>query len=304
MDFSEQEPSKQWAALKFRGQAIAEVWFKPEGEPNGLVFRIPASSFEVDGVAERLTIDILLKSVGIVSDKVDSWHYGSDTDSASGEENLELGSPLPKPADDANYLEVCVRLKPPQQTSTAEGNQEPAFDAAKWRDFEARWKTILGLEAAVDVIRKDIESLRVQLELAWKQNLTAEEKVHALAADLALWNKAKNRAHFTLPKATDFIRRATWAEGDPERKRLGEIFKNPIDNQSSLPPANEADQELEAVRKERQVMTQMGTAVAQECKSVLMEVQGCLRRLQVNAAIRASKKKGGTGAKGKSLWQN
>jgi hypothetical protein len=33
MKFSEQPPSEQWAALKYRGEKLAEVWFKPEGEP-------------------------------------------------------------------------------------------------------------------------------------------------------------------------------------------------------------------------------------------------------------------------------
>jgi hypothetical protein len=40
--------------------------------------------------------------------------------------------------------------------------------------------------------------------------------------------------------------------------------------------------------------------VYQECRAVSADVQGALRRLQTNAAVRASKKKGGTGAKGKS----
>jgi hypothetical protein len=299
VNFSEQMPSKQWAVLTFRGERIAEVWFKPEGEPMGLVFRIPQSSFQIDAVAQRLTAETLLKSVGIEPDDVESWLYGSESD--SGVENSELQGPLPAPPSEASWLEVRVRLKTASEEPAPEGNHQPEFDTAKWYELEARWKTILGLEAAVEVSRKSMEDLRAQLDYESKRNLTAEDKVHALSADVTLWNKAKNRAHFTLPKVSDFIHRATWASTTPERKKLGEIFKNPLEDQTALPPLEQVDQELEVLRKDRQIMSQQGVTVCQECKSVLADVQGCVRRLQVNAAVRASKKRGGTGAKGKSL---
>src|SRR6516162_7330900 len=50
VSFFEQPPSNQWAALTFRGERIAEVWFKPDGEPFALVFRIPQSSFQIPGI--------------------------------------------------------------------------------------------------------------------------------------------------------------------------------------------------------------------------------------------------------------
>src|SRR5262249_22958622 len=46
VNFSEQPPSKQWAALKYRGEKIAEVWFKPEDNPFALTIRIPQKSFQ------------------------------------------------------------------------------------------------------------------------------------------------------------------------------------------------------------------------------------------------------------------
>ena len=52
MKFSEQPPSKQWAALKYRGEKFAEVWFKPEGQPLVLAFRIPRGSFQIPGIGE------------------------------------------------------------------------------------------------------------------------------------------------------------------------------------------------------------------------------------------------------------
>ena len=75
MNFSEQPPSKQWAALKFRGEKIAEVWFKPEGEPFALTFRIPQASFQIPGMGQRLTTENLLKAVGLATEEVESWRH-------------------------------------------------------------------------------------------------------------------------------------------------------------------------------------------------------------------------------------
>ncbi len=125
--------------------------------------------------------------------------------------------------------------------------------------------------------------------------------MNALAADMAQWNKAKSRAHYALPKANEFIHRATWADGTPERKRLGEIFKNPVASQTSLPPAREVMEELEMLRKDRQVLAGKGAAVLQECKAIAADIQAALRRLQSNAAARASEKKGGMVPKSKSF---
>ena len=58
---------------------------------------------------------------------------------------------------------------------------------------------------------------------------------------------------------------------------------------------------LGILRKDRQVLSGQGQTVYQECKAISADVQGALRRLQSNAATRASQKKGGTGAKGKSF---
>jgi hypothetical protein len=118
---------------------------------------------------------------------------------------------------------------------------------------------------------------------------------------MAQWNKAKNRAHFALPKASEFIHRATWAAGAAERKRLGEIFKDPIDHQSDLPKAHDMLQALEYLRKDRQVLSAQGAAVFQECKAISADVQAALRRLRSNAATRAANKKGGISARGKTF---
>src|SRR5258707_5667614 len=104
--------------------------------------------------------------------------------------------------------------------------------------------------------------------------LPADEKVYALAADVAQWTKAKSRAHYALPKGSEFIHRATWAAGTPERKRLGEVFKNPVGTQASLPQADEVLQELEMLRKDRQVLSAKGVTVYQECKAIATDVQG------------------------------
>jgi uncharacterized protein YoxC len=300
VNFFEQMPSKQWAALTFRGERIAEVWFKPEGEPLALVFRVPQSSFQLRGVGQRLTTETLLKAVAIAADEVESWHHEGASNSVSDGADPELSAPLPQPPHDAAHLEVHVRLKSPHRAPAREGC-EPQIASAEWHDLEARWKSVLGVEATVDAVRRNMEGVRAELEAALRRTLTADEKVNALAADVGQLNKAKSRAHFSLPKASEYIHRATWAAGTPERKRLGEIFKIQIETRPSLLPADQVSQELENLRKDLQVLSAQGVSVCQECKTVLADVQGALRRLQVNAAVRASKKKGGTGAKGKSL---
>jgi hypothetical protein len=301
VNFSEQLPSKQWAALTFRGERIAEVWFKPEGEPLALVIRIPRSSFQILGIGQRLTTENLLKAVAIAPDEVETWRHGGASHSALDGPDPELTNPLPQPTQDVAHLEIHVRLKPPPQVVAHEATCEPEVDSAAWHDLEARWKAVLGLEATVDTLRINMEGLRAELEAAMRRMLPADEKVHALAADVAQWNKAKSRAHYALPKASEFIHRATWAAGTPERKRLGELFKNPIGTQTGLPQADEVLQVLENLRKDRQVLSAQGVTVYQECKSISADVQAALRRLQSNAATIASKKKGGTGAKGKSF---
>ena len=67
MDFSERPPSDRWAALKHGADTVAEVWFKPEGEPFALTFRIPSESFQVAGMGQRLTAENLLKAVGVAA---------------------------------------------------------------------------------------------------------------------------------------------------------------------------------------------------------------------------------------------
>src|SRR6478672_1268920 len=97
MNVSEQPPSKQWAALTFKGERIAEVWFKPEGEPLALLFRIPRSSFQVPGIGQRLTAENLLKAVALAPDAVESWRHGGASHSAPDGPDPGLTSPLPPP---------------------------------------------------------------------------------------------------------------------------------------------------------------------------------------------------------------
>src|SRR5262249_32640633 len=170
-NFSEQLPSKQWAALKFRGEKFAEVWFKPEGEPLALLFRVPQSSFQIPGIGQHLTAENLLKAVAVATEEVESWRHGGVSHSALNGSDLQLSSPLPPPPQDGPHLEIHVRLKPPQAAAREEGG-EPRVVSVRWQDVEARWKAILGLEASVDTLRISMEGLRAELEAALKRMLT------------------------------------------------------------------------------------------------------------------------------------
>jgi hypothetical protein len=298
--FSDQLPSKQWAALTFRGERVAEVWFKPEGEPLALVFRIPQGSFRIPAIGPRLTTEILLKTVAIAADEVESWRCEGVSYPGPDGPDPGLSSPLPQPPPGVPHLEVHVRLKPPAQAAAPNAGGEPGTAVANWHDLEARWRAILGLEATVDTLRRSVEGARAEVEAAVRRALTAEEKTYALATDVAQWTRAKSRAHYTLPKANDFIHRATWAAGTPERKRLGELFKEPV-GAHTFPEGDEVLRALESLGKDRQVLSAQGVTVCQECKAVAADIQTALRQLQSNATARASAKKGGARAKGKSF---
>jgi hypothetical protein len=276
VSFSERAPSKQWAALKYRGEPFAEVWFKPEGEPFALTFRIPRESFDLPGLGERLTAENLLKSVGITAEEVES--------------PSDLGSPLTPPQDDP-HLTLHISLKPPPSAA--------AIPESMWQELEARWNNILGLEATVETLRISMESLMAELNGAGTKNLNAEERVHALNADVAVWNKAKARVHHALPKLREFIHRATWAAGTPERKKLEELVKSHVRPRIPFPELDHMADQMESLLKERQVLSAHGVAIHQECKGIVADIQGAMRTLQGNAAANANRKRGQTNARGK-----
>ncbi len=292
MNFSEQPPSKQWAALKFRGEKITEVWFKPEGEPSALILRIPQKSFQIPGLGQQLTMEILLKAMGIEPAEVESWLHGDVSHPGMDGSNPELGTPLPTPQHDVTHLDILVRLKSPPQADASDGSGQPGVVSEQWQDLESRWKVILGMEATMDTLRMNMESLLSEMDGSLKKTLTHEEKLHAKRADLAHWTKAKNRVHHALPRMREFIHRAVWAMGAPERKQLGELFKNHLSPDDPIPQMNKLLGQLENLQKDRQVLSAQGVTVYQECKGLASNVQEALRTLQSNAAANAYKKKG------------
>jgi hypothetical protein len=299
VNFSELPPSKQWAALKYRGEKFAEVWFKPEGEPFGLTIRIPQESFQIPSLGQQLTTENLLKAVSITPDEVEAWRHGDVTHSEMNGSNPESRNPLSPPPPDVTHLEIYVRLKPPPQAVDHNESGELEIPSAKWQDLEARWKAILGLEAGMDSLRISMEGLRAEMEASLKNRLTTEEKLHALRADVGQWNKAKNRVHHALPKVKEFIHRSIWAIGSPERKKLDKLYKSHIRPRIPFPQMDKVLVQLENMQKDRQVLSAYGVTVYQECKAIAANVQEALRTLQRNADANAFKKRRAAGAKGK-----
>jgi hypothetical protein len=291
--------------LKRRGETIAEVWFKPEGEPFGLAFRIPVGSFQVPGLGQHLTMEKLLKAVGIAAEEVESWRHEGAPGAGVGEPDSELGRPLAPPPQGATHLNLSVRLKSPppavapDESLGAEAVEAPEVPEARWQHLESRWHAILGLEASMDTMRMSMEALRGEMESSARRSLSADEKLHALNADVAQWNKAKSRVHYALPKVKEFIHRSIWATGSPERKKLGELFKTHVADRVPFPEMDRMAEQLEYLLKDRQTLSAQGVAVYQECKGVCAAVQGALRTLQSNAAARATQKRGETNARGK-----
>jgi hypothetical protein len=299
VNFSEQPPSKQWAALKYRGEKFAEVWFKPEGEPFALTFRIPLVTFQNPGLGQRLTTENLLKAVAIATEEVESWRHRDVSHSGMNGSNPELRTPLPPPPQDVPHLNIHVILKPPAELVAGNESAEAEIPLKKWQELEARWKAILGVEAAIDTLRIKMENLQAEMEASWKKTLTTEEKVHAFNADVAQWTKAKRRVHYALPKAKDYIHRATWAIATPERKKLEEMYKSHIRPHIPFPQMNKVSSQLENLLKDRQVLSGHGVMVYKECQSISADVQEALRTLQVHSAANARKKRAARSAKGK-----
>ena len=144
-----------------------------------------------------------------------------------------------------------------------------------------------------------MEGLRGEMDAAFKRSLTVDEKLHALQVDVVQWNKAKSRIHYALPKAREFIHRATWASATPERKRLEEVFKNDTDSRNPPPEADKIREQLEHLQKDRQVLFAQGNAVQQESRALLAEIQRAFGILQRNAADNARRKRDAQRQKGK-----
>jgi hypothetical protein len=285
--------------LKFRGEQFAEVWFKPEGQPFALTFRIPPGSFQIPGIADLLTIENLLRAVGVATHEVQSWRHEGASHAAENGANPALEQPLPPPAADASHLSIYVCLKSASQAGASYGSNEPEIPEKKWQDLESRWNTILGVEGSMESLRLTMEGLQGEMQASLKQTLTTEEKVHAFNADLAQWNKAKNRVHYALPKIREFIHRATWVMATPERKDLDELFKTHVQHRIPFPQMDKLPDQLENLLKDRQVLSAHGVTVYQECKNITADIQGALRTLQNNSAANADRKRRAAASKGK-----
>jgi hypothetical protein len=299
VNFSERVPSNEWTAVKHMGEELAEAWFKPEGEPFTLVFRVPPDRFQVADMSQQLTIEDLLKAAAISNEEVESWQHGDESHSGMDGTNPELRRLLPPPPPDATHLTVYVRLKPPAPAAARTERGEQVVPPETWQALEALWKAILGVEAGIETLRQSMEGLRAEMEAAFKKSLTFDEKLHALQADVAQWNKAKSRIHYALPKVREFIHRATWALGVPERKKLEEVFRNHIEPRVPFPQVDNVREQLEHLQKDRQVLSAQGTTVYQECRGITSEIQRALSTLQRNAAGNARRKRSASREKGK-----
>jgi hypothetical protein len=247
----------------------------------------------------QLTMVNLLKAVAIGPEEIESWRHRDASHSGMNGSNPELGSPLPPPPQTVTHLEISVRLNPPPQTVAHNESTALEIPLAMWQELEIHWKAIVSLEANVDTLRINMESLLVEMEASLTKTLTVEEKTHALRADVAQWNKVKNRVRFALPRMRDFIHRSIWALGAPERKRLKQLYKEHI--QPQIPFANIplVLKQLESLQKSRQVLSGQGLTVYQVSKNISAEVQRAFKTLQTNAATNARRKMGEVRSKGK-----
>jgi hypothetical protein len=250
-------------------------------------------------MGQRLTAENLLKAVAIATEDVESWRHGEVCHAGMNGSNPELRQPLPPPPEDVDLLNIYVSLKPPPQVVASVESCKPQIPLDKLQDMEARWHAILAAETAIDQLRLRVEGAQAEMEAASQRMLTMDEKIHASNADVLQWNKAKTRARYAVPKAKEFTHRATWAIGAPERKKLGELFKDGLRPDIPLPNMDQLPEELARLLKSCQVLSAQGGTVVQECKSITAEIQGSLRTLLSNAAANAKKKRAASHKKGK-----
>jgi hypothetical protein len=119
--------------------------------------------------------------------------------------------------------------------------------------------------------------------------------------DVTAWSKAKARIQFAMPKAKDFIHRATWATGSPERKQLGDIFRDETRPRLTNTQAIRLLDRLENLLKDRQVLFSLGVSVTQDCERVNTDVQRALTTLRSNAEAKAREARNAARAGGKFM---
>jgi hypothetical protein len=285
------EPSTDWSTLSFDGDIVAEVWSMPDGNASTLVFLVPRARLEPSEDRTPIHIELLLQAAGVSTADVESWRLGDD--SLAGDADSDLTIPLPLPTEDDDQLTIHVRLKPRASSEVED------IPLEKWQALDSLWKAILGLESFIDTARMGMESLRNEMDAAFRRPLAVEEKLNALQADVAQWTKAKSRVHHALPKVREFIHKATWSLAVPERQRLEEIVKNHIEPRVPMAGVDRIRERLEHLQKDRQVLLATGNAVHQECRGILGEIQRATSSLQRNAAERAKQKRSAGREKGK-----
>lgn len=297
MPFAEIPPSVQWASLSFRGEAFAEVWFKPVSMPHSLTFRIPQATFHHPAISQHLTIDNLLKAVGLSSDEVQSWRAEDAAHNEIANYSVELRQPLSELPPETEHLFLQVLIRQPEPVVELPSKLDPRQSLVKWQELQARWNTILGMEVTIDTLRQRMESLRAEIESESARAMTTDEKLNSLNADVAQWNKAKSRARYVLPRMKEFIHRATWVLGTPERKNLDEVFKK-----DAACPGNlvDLDRELQILLKDRQILAAQGTTCHHEGRASCDEIRKAHQTMHRNAASNAVKKRAATRAKGKT----
>jgi hypothetical protein len=148
----------------------------------------------------------------------------------------------------------------------------------------------LGVEAGIETLRLTLEGVRVELEALCKKTLTPEERLYARRDDVARWEREKRRVYFAVPKLNEFVHRATWAVGAPERKKLDELFKDSHEPDLTIPQMIQVGDQLGHLLKERQILSAQGTTVHRECRTIGANIQESLRTLQSNAAANRERK--------------
>ena len=149
-----------------------------------------------------------------------------------------------------------------EQSPPPEGAAQEAL-LEKWHALESAWRAILMVEASIETLRLSMDGLRGEMDGAFNRQMSFDERMNAMQADVAQWTAAKNRIHDATPKTREFVHRATMALTGAERKRLGELHKSHIEPRIPFPEMDAERERLEHLLKDRQVLLAQGNAANQ-----------------------------------------
>ena len=282
MDFSKRAPSTKWTTLTYEGAVVAQVWFKPEGNPVGLQFLMPTRAFQLPDLENHLTMANLLKTVQIELKEIQSWTCSGIVHEGMNGTNPDFNKRIGPSSNSSDPVPIDVLLN---------SGHASEITPEQWNDLASRWDKIALLESEISRIRTEAERLCAKLDSLWNTTLTLEDK-YASRLDIAKWEEAKKRIPHLRPELIGFLK--SWnsiaAASIETKSRFVELIKTRNSSFSQMEMSN-ALNELESIRKNRQVWISRGNDLCNLAQGVMSRAQVVLGQLKSSAKANFARKK-------------